>query len=81
MYSMVTGAVGVIHMGFFIYTQSTGAACVKKREGEGEGASIFQSTDNHLRIDNKMEFPSETRPRARRDIQIARWLDRYVGDI
>jgi hypothetical protein len=30
---MVTGAVGVIHMGFFNYTQSTGAACVKKRRG------------------------------------------------
>jgi len=26
--------------------------------------NIFQSTDNHLRIDNKIDFPSETRPRA-----------------
>jgi hypothetical protein len=57
-----------------------GGLC-EEEEGEGEGASIFQSTDNHLRIDNKMEFPSETRPRARSpdgagDIQIARWLDR-----
>jgi hypothetical protein len=31
---MVTGAVGVIHMGFFNYTQPTCmAACVKKRRG------------------------------------------------
>jgi hypothetical protein len=33
------------------------------RGGAGE-EYIFQSTDNDLRIDNKIEFHPETRPRA-----------------
>jgi hypothetical protein len=47
---------------------STHVTDVARVEGREDGwrvrVNIFQSADNDLRIDNKMEFQPETRPRA-----------------
>jgi hypothetical protein len=69
----VTNWEGVIGAWASLTTLSPHGGLCEEEEGEGEGASIFQSTDNHLRIDNKMEFPSETRPTCSQ----SRWRRRY----